>query len=582
MLLLLGEIALHWLYFPMPLALKTTEADAEIFFAVDRSQVFWPSDCVEVHWAVENIQAVYVNRQGQIGSGTLPYCLDSLNAPSLTVELTNGETFHYEIPVPLLSRSPLFWLFVAFTGIVIAYYIMAYLSNDQAHYREFAQAITFHPFKLLMLFLLLSYTFAYILISIVVSQLSRLRFVVMIVLWVMVFALGKQFIPPTQETIATGNWREAATAIQTLLTGLGVFTLALLITAQLALKEDRLRYSTKMLYGWGIGAGLALALMVGLILYVNPRGMYLSQAYTPHQLLLRGAKFEAYQALETPPELVLLGSSRMFTLSPRYIEEPLGYSAFNMAVEGGRTEDILIASRFLQDQPNPPSVFLVEVQEGLPREPNDIASRAPLNWLPYMQSDTQWLTAQKRFEALFDITHFSEALYIARYNPLYSRTQQEWAVFLPDGQAERPLISPGELAGNIAINIGTIPPLQCDGVNPISQAEITEWAEATQSRNQALVFYISPWHPDYYNALMRDNPEYQRCHQQSVAFMTALTETYPHVFFEDYSQLERINGLSDENGYYDSDHLTPENSRRLVDHLAETLNAAFDFVRQIP
>lgn len=541
LLWLLWFVALGWLYLPAPLALETVEADAEIFFAVNKSYVFLPQDCIQVHWTVENIQAVYVNGQGQIGSGILPHCLDEFTPPTLEVQLTNGETTRYELPVTVLSHSPLFWLFIGLVLLLCAYLIRAYWPR--------------------------------------IKQAPRVRTVALAALWVIGVILALQHIPPTQETIATGNWREAASGIKSLLSLGAVLTLLLLITMQALTHKPNAQVSMRNVYGWLVGITLALGLMVTALLSVNPRGMYISSAYTPHQLLLRGAKFEAYINQEAAPELVLLGSSRMFTLSPRYIAETLGYSAFNMAVEGGRTEDILIASRFIQDQTHTPEVFLIEVQEGLPREPNDIASRAPLSWLPYMRRDTQSLTIQKRFEALFDLDHLSEALYIARYNPLYERTEQEWAVFLPDGEAERSLISNGELGGQIAVNIGTIPPLQCEGVNLISQAEITELVEITQAENQALVFYLSPWHPDYYNAHMRDNPAYQRCYQAFSAYMQDLAQTNAHVFFADYSQLAQINGLQDENGYYDSDHLTPENSRRLIDHLAPTLTAAFAHVR---
>ena len=93
---------------------------------------------------------------------------------------------------------------------------------------------------------------------------------------------------------------------------------------------------------WIVGLLLAMGLVAGTILGMHPLGMYFGSPYPSYQLLVRGLKTDAYNQLNEAPDIAIMGSSRAFTLSPQYIHETLGYTAYNMAVEGGRIEDILI------------------------------------------------------------------------------------------------------------------------------------------------------------------------------------------------------------------------------------------------
>jgi hypothetical protein len=270
-----------------------------------------------------------------------------------------------------------------------------------------------------------------------------------------------------------------------------------------------------------------------------------------------------------------MGSSRAFTLSPTYIEQKTGFAAYNMAIEGGRIEDILIQAR---QMPTFPKIMLIEIQDGLPRQPNDIAARAPLNWIPYMPFSTALLTLQKRLEGLVDVNQFAEAVYTARYAALYQRQPKEWPTFEEDGFASRPLISSSELNQAILLDIGNIPPVHCEQVDESSKSEVNTLVQMAQSKHTALVFYMSPWHPQYYDTLLKDDPEYQRCHALSIAYMNDLAQSSNHVFFLDYSRLNSIGGTADESGFYDSQHLTEANSQRLIDHALDTLQLAYQTV----
>jgi hypothetical protein len=388
---------------------------------------------------------------------------------------------------------------------------------------------------------------------------------------------------PLSDTIASEQWLAASAATRELLSGIAL--LAVLVFAATMIGRDVFQISESMttasprfLIGlWGIGFALTFGLIAATIVMINPLGMYFTNQYPSHQLLLRGSKTAGYQQLSPTPDVVIMGSSRAFTLSPTYIDEQTGYSAYNMAIEGGRIEDILIQTRQMQIFPK---VMLIEIQDGLPRQPNDIAARAPLSWIPYMDFRTALLTVQKRVEGLVDINQLAEAIYTARYGAMYAHQPREWPQFEPNGFAVRPFINASELEQAILLDIGNIPPAQCEQVDQTSQAEVNTLIQMAQAHNTAIIFYMSPWHPQYVETLLTNNPHYQTCHALSLAYMNALDQSSDQVFFLDYSQLESIDGVADVSGYYDSQHLTEANSQRLIDHALPTLQVAYQSTLQ--
>lgn len=508
---------LYWLFIPAPLVIEAQEAGGTIYFSANRGVVFAPNDCVTLRWSVEDIQAVYLNEQAQTGSGEEQFCL-AQEQPALRVIFQDDSEQTYRLNVTPLLTHPITGIVIAAVGFMAAPYL-----------------------SMLLLF--------------------PLRTAMRLAVWITLGALFLTQLLPLTEIVATANWRDAAAAFASLLTAWTLIVFLLLAVYAQTSQPARL------LTFWFFGVGVLLVSVAFVIVYVNPRGMYFSDAYRPHQLLLRERKTADFRNLPATPDLVILGSSRAFTLSPSTIEQRTGLTAYNMAIEGGRIEDVVIQVRQMRELPE---ILLIEVQEGLPREPNDIAARAPFNWLPYMSRETSLLTLQRRLTGLVDLSHFSEALYILRYNALYERQPQEWPFFAADGMAVRPTVSAAQLEQAILLDIGNIPPAQCVGVDAQSQTDM-QTLIAT-AKNRRLVFYLSPWHPRYREAVLDENLAYQACYAAFTAYMSDLTEQNPNVDFVDASQLDTLD-LS-EAGFYDSQHLTEANSSRLIDVLAETLQAS--------
>lgn len=90
---------------PVPQTLEFTDGNAQIYFAVDRTQFVFPSTCSTVEWKVEHIQEVYVLDRGVVGEGRLEVC--SGNGPDLRVKLQDGTTRVYTPSREVLMMQPL-------------------------------------------------------------------------------------------------------------------------------------------------------------------------------------------------------------------------------------------------------------------------------------------------------------------------------------------------------------------------------------------------------------------------------------------------------------------------------------------
>jgi hypothetical protein len=546
---------------PTPAIINIREAGGAVFFTANRGTVWSPDACVTLRWQAENIDEVYLNGEAQIGSGEVQDC-GLTEAPNLRVIFRDGGERTYTLPIWIVSSSAVVLVLPMF-GIITALLYRSRLSNQPD---RVSANLSLNPSPLHGEGLKTT--------ALPLAAERRggwgVRMFLLQGALVIIIALFLHQLPALIDTAATLNWLQASTALADIFSLAGLVIFAILILFARLPHERQISNRTFLLMGI-MGAAFILLIVVGTILSVNPRGMYFSDRYVARQLMLRGSKMQGYFAFESPPEVVILGSSRAFTLSPTTIREQTGLTAYNMAVEGGRIEDFLIQARQLQPFPR---ILLIEVQEGLPREPNDIASRAPLRWLPYMRPETALLTLQKRLEGLIDLDQFAEAIHIANYAELYERQPNEWPRFNADGFAARAIITPSELEQAILTDIGNISPARCQGVDEISQFEVAQLIQIAESQNSAIIFYISPLHPRYYDERLADDPEYQRCYEAFTAYVDALTRQHDRVFFLDYSRLASIDGVDDESGYYDSQHLTEANSRRLIDHAAATIVSA--------
>ncbi len=326
--------------------------------------------------------------------------------------------------------------------------------------------------------------------------------------------------------------------------------------------------------GWGAGFLAAAAVVACTIIVANPRGMYPTNFYPPRWLLARPVKMDAYQALPVAPDLVILGSSRTFTIAPVDVQARLGYTAFNASVEGMRMAEMPAFVRFVtQEHPPGPMVLLIEAA---PYAADDLVSeRLPNRLLPYLSPDQAFSFIYNRYTSLLNLDHFSESVYQMLREP---KESLDWS-FQPDGMGILPLSSPAGLEEGVSQAIANIP-AHCQPPSRAAMRYYQQVVDLAARYQMAVVFIIPPYHPRYYAAQMAPGSDFDACKAQAVAFLQAMAEEYSHIFFLDYTDPATIGSLDTAEGYYDYQHMTQENAARLLEAAAATLQQAYQIAEE--
>ena len=305
-------------------------------------------------------------------------------------------------------------------------------------------------------------------------------------------------------------------------------------------------------------------------LWADPWAIYSSNFLESRVNPSRIIKLKFYSELAETPEMVIVGTSAAFRIAPAYIQEKIGLRAFNWAIDGGKAPEILILLNYLTAQ-HPgeyPQVLLMQVSE---RPATQGYHKIALALLPYLNSWPRLQEVSLRLSKSIDLSQLSDSYYSLRYK-LSSHTKPlSGYYFLEDGYGDQ--FQKGFSEDAVLRQIERLP--NCDSTFDIFGSDIEKIITFTEEQNSSIIFYTSPYLPVYYATYLKDNPDYQRCHQLITAYFTELAREHDHVFFKDYTLLDSINGLDGEEGFYDAGHLNPQNSNRLIDALSDTIREAY-------
>ena len=337
---------------------------------------------------------------------------------------------------------------------------------------------------------------------------------------------------------------------------------------------------SSLLRVWGISSLLTFCVIAAIIIGVNPYGGYGSDYYPPRIPDARRLKLDLYAQQETIPDILIMGSSRAFTISPQYITYTLGYSAFNASVEGGNIDDTLyIATYALEHFEDVPSVMLVDVVvDEVSGE--RYAERWSPRIFPYLPPQLVITSVWRRVTGLMDIQQLADSLSVVRRDFRDdTNTPLRWQ-FLEDGQGVFGITEDDDL--DTAVD-RAIRDIGKDGCTPERIEQWTHFADQlvdlAVSHRISLIFYSSPFHPRYYEARIGGIEAQEMCFTFLEDYVKAAQEKNGMIFYLNFSQLQSLEGSANEEGYYDHFHLTPYNSNRLVAAATETIHLAMDLAK---
>lgn len=238
-------------------------------------------------------------------------------------------------------------------------------------------------------------------------------------------------------------------------------------------------------------AGTALGLVAGLNYVVNPFGLFAPRLVEPILLHSRAEKLRLLEAVP-PPQVVILGSSPSFTLSPAYLTRKTGRSAFNASVHGASPRDYEALLRYMLAHRIVPRTLIValsfeQVRPGarVDFEPHDpLSAYLPGGPAPSRLGDAGSLLGFAPTEASL------RALWASlrgRGEPFYR--------FDPDGQGHLAKQADSGLEEALVRARAAIPNLRFEDLDPAQWGHLQALFEECRRRGIGVIVYLPPYHP---------------------------------------------------------------------------------------
>ncbi len=344
-----------------------------------------------------------------------------------------------------------------------------------------------------------------------------------------------------------------------------------------ALESDtRSAQPGKLTLAWTMGFILVVSVALGLIFYVDPHARLGDDRFPSVTPSARTVKTELYGQLSDDPDIVILGSSRAFTLSPSYIEEKIEHSAFNMSVEGGRLWDFAIQLNFMRKSGSLPRALILDVNEETLLSGPKYLDTQPLTLLPYMPASLASSVGARAPQEMISLQSLSDSIYLLSFPDLKNRPRA-WT-FQNDGMGIR-----REISHNLYLELmnsetkARMNGMFCRQLNPSAMSLFDQLIRQAQEDNIAIVMFESPVHSQFFQVAHDKNPGgFDACRELLDGYFQSLAEKYPNVFFVNLFHYEQV-GQMGENGFYDPVHLRPNAAQLVVDALAPEIQKAMDW-----
>lgn len=334
---------------------------------------------------------------------------------------------------------------------------------------------------------------------------------------------------------------------------------------------------------WLLGAVLVALIAIGAAnWYVDPTGV--TGRATPWRIAdnaaVRSEKLDLYEGLEEEPEVVLLGSSRVMKFEPAYVERLTSDRAFNAAVSGGVPQDALLFTKLLEERQRTNFPHLVwgldidafrnkQLRAGLATDPRMRRFIPRGERLASATAAAGTLTELQTAQAALRALQEKGLDPAAREKPNSAEADR---TFSPDGFQEWSLPFPKQpvfLARAVRKQIGQYAGFifQRDAYTRVERAPFADFRRVIEIANRhgdEPTIFLTPYHPLAERFLARHRNEER---EQEVRERLHQLQEEGTVRFElvDLTSLDRFGG--DPAEFYDGVHMTPMNTRLVLDRL---------------
>ena len=341
--------------------------------------------------------------------------------------------------------------------------------------------------------------------------------------------------------------------------------------------QQNLQYSWRAFF-------FGILLCVGVILIVNPRGLYGIKLFPQLSNAIKQEKVKYYNRLELDPEVVILGSSRALTLSPDYIQELVGYETYNFSISGVTQDELALQGQMLSSGRvrSIPHVVLFEISPSNLQPLNGVnLADVPIEFLPYMSGKQGLTFVLDRFEKLFSGYQFSEALYVLQFLRQERMPQNYWEVH-PDGSSDFfPKETLDQALARQLQERRSQHQTPCQNYAKGADRMIRDFVSLAEQNQFSIVFYFSPIHPYFQQEYLDKSEDYGWCLEIFSELMTSLSDEFPNIFYVDLSDPAAAGLRTDDLGFYDGFHITPASAQLVAEALAPEIRSAYTAADQM-
>lgn len=381
------------------------------------------------------------------------------------------------------------------------------------------------------------------------------------------------------EKVNTINFVDFSTMFNRVYIGIVLCTLLSLVLLSKLNSSD---ISAGTLWNWTTGFASVLLISVLTTYYANPHNRFTTQRYLFTTPAARHTKSALYEKIGYHAQLIIMGTSRAFTLSPEYIYKKTGYKTFNFSVEGARAIDYFWQLEYILHQPTkPPQVLLIEI--GPPSIPSGLTppnvaqltfSFQPLSILPYLSSNQQKEVILAYGEDVLSTQSFSDSLYLITH-PNLTPALQTWT-FQENGYAIRRSITHEIYLDLLETDIKDLKvetEYFCAGQQSEGKQIIKQLLSNAEEHHVGVVLYQSPVNGTVLQKTFMENEKFFRCQELLTKFMNTLSNEHKNVWYVNLIDYEPITDMN-EDGFYDTRHLKPNASQAVIDQLIPSIQSA--------
>ncbi len=335
---------------------------------------------------------------------------------------------------------------------------------------------------------------------------------------------------------------------------------------------------------WGrfvAGALIAAAVLVGVVgafnLLTDPWGMFGIGIFPPRVNQDRSTKADMLTGLKRPPELLIYGSSRAWTVEAARVEQATGLRTFNAAVTAGRPADAYVFTEVVHDtwpRAQPDFLWLLDVEAFLrgPLPPSLLAESRFSRYLPWRSKaaaqigELGWLASWSGLQASYEVwkKHPTREEVTARW--LKRIAPDGTVTTLPSRKAKATQKALRRWSDEELAHYRTFDRLDAD-----TETYVEKTLRLFASWGGTGVVVLTPTHPRVLEELQTAG--WNRRHAEVLELLEGLQQQYDFAVV-DMTSIDAFGG--DPSGFFDATHMTAENQHRMIDAVLAREGRRFD------